>query len=97
MTDWRDDRLGIQIEHALAGVTLTPGCDLGVLIRRGNVTLIGQLTRPRDFEAVLDVLLDIPGVEEVAIDVGIAEFQPIDHRVGLEGPRRRWDIRFGDG
>lgn len=95
MTNWRDDRLGVQIEHALADVTLTPGCDFGVLIRQGNVKLIGQMVWNRDFEAVLDVLLEIPGVEEVTVAVVIAGCEPIGDGLGRKRSGRQWDIRFG--
>lgn len=71
--NWRDQRLGLQLGHALSEVALTRGCDVSVLISGGRVAVVGQVINMSDLDVVLGAVTSVPGVREVAVDVAVAE------------------------
>jgi hypothetical protein len=71
--NWRNDRLGLQVERALANVRLTRGCELDVFIHDGTIELGAQLANESELAAVLKALMYIPGVLEVRFCVAVAE------------------------
>ena len=73
LMNWRDERLGLQVERALADVRLTQGCEVDVLIHDGIVDLGVQLANESEFVAVIEVLMFISGVREVTFCVAIAD------------------------
>jgi len=71
--NWRNDRLGLQIERALIDVRLTRGCELEIFIRDGIVELDAQLADESELAAVIEALMFIPGVLEIRFCVAVTE------------------------
>lgn len=69
--NWRDERIGLQIERALADILLTPGCDVEILVYGGQVLLTAQLGRDSELDTILRALTTVPGVRAIDIDVAI--------------------------
>jgi hypothetical protein len=71
--NWRDERIGLQIERALAGVRLARGCELEILVRDGKVLLTARFVRLTEFDAVIDALAAVPGIRDIDFEVSIVE------------------------
>jgi hypothetical protein len=70
---WRDERIGLQVERALADIRLTQGCEVEVLVREGQLVLIAQLGLDSELDAILRALATVPGVRGIGIDVAITK------------------------
>jgi hypothetical protein len=85
---WRDERISLQIERALADVGLPRGRDVKVVVYDGSVLLIAQLERVSELDAILDALQYVPGMRDISLDVAVAGpiFVPVNGRYkGHEG------------
>jgi len=71
--NWQDDRLGLQVERALADVRLTRGCELDIFIHDGIVELGAQLANESELAAVIEALMFIPDVLEIRFCVAVTE------------------------
>lgn len=85
--NWRNDRLGLQVERALGDVRLTRGCELEILIHDGIIELGAQLANESELAAVIEALMCIPGVLEIRFCVAVTEPTP--------DPKDVWDFRVG--
>lgn len=70
---WRDERIGQQIEWALADIRLSQGCEVEILVYGGQVLLVAQLGRNSELDTILRALATVPGVRNIDIDVAIIE------------------------
>lgn len=69
--NWQDERIGLQIERALAHVRLTQNCQVEIFVCKGQIQLIAQLHQDGELDSILYALGTIPGVRSIEIDVAI--------------------------
>ncbi len=94
---WRDERISLQIERALADVGLPQGRDVEVVVYDGSVLLIAQLDRISELDAILHALKYVPGMRDISLDVAVAGpiFVPTKRR--CNGHEGGLDKPFGVG
>lgn len=95
--DWRDERISLQVERALADVGLPQGCTVEVVVYDRSVLLIAQLDRLSELDAILDALTYVSGMRDISLDVAVAGpvFVPTKRR--CDGHEGKLDKPFGVG
>jgi hypothetical protein len=94
---WRDKRITLQIERALADVRLPQGCNVEVVVYDGSVLLIAQLGRLSELDAILGALKCVPGMRNIGMDVTVAGPIFVPTRQSRNRHERGFDKPFGVG
>jgi hypothetical protein len=93
--NWRDERIGLQIERALCDTRITQGCDFELLVSSGKILLAGRFVRLSDLDRVLNAIAGIPAVSDIQLEVSVDEPLDVPGR-RKRSVRRQWpDEPFG--